>query len=85
MSRNRLVLLTLVGSLAGCGTVENLAHVEQPTRPFGGVAADFTACREIVSPASHSPTGISRVCTSSCQPSKDFVAASGWLTCRCRW
>ncbi len=39
-----------MGGLAGCGTMENLAHVEQPTRPYGGVAADFTACREIVAP-----------------------------------
>lgn len=58
--RSKLLLVAsalFLGSAAGCGTVENLAHVEQPTRPYGGVAADFAACREIVSPSQPPPDG----------------------------
>ncbi|MBM4070746.1 MAG: YceK/YidQ family lipoprotein [Planctomycetes bacterium] len=56
-SRRLALPVLFVAALAGCGTMENLAHVEQPTRPYGGVAADFTACREIVSPSQPAPEG----------------------------
>lgn len=51
MTRGRLALLALLGSLAGCGTMENMLdvqHEERRLRPYGGVAADFQACQDIL-------------------------------------
>lgn len=51
MTRGRLALLALLGSLAGCGTMENMLdvqHEERRLRPYGGVAADFQACHDIL-------------------------------------
>jgi uncharacterized protein YceK len=51
VTRGRLALLALLGSLAGCGTMENVLdvqHEERRLRPYGGVAADFQACNDIL-------------------------------------